>query len=263
MTQSKITSKIDDESPLPIVSYHNELAKGEHIPFHQHQRAQLVYANSGVMSVTTKSACYVIPPQRAVLMPANMQHRIDTIRTLSMQSLYILPSLITEFPAEPCVIQITPLLRELIVHMVSLGNDYQIDSPQGRLMQVILDQILIQPTLSLSLPLPTDQRLVRITDALINNPADARSLGEWAHYTGASKRTINRLFSKQTGMSFQSWRQQLKLQRSLELLAVGDNITQVALELGYENSSAFIAMFKRCLGITPTHYLKTTYPNAI
>ena len=93
----------------------------------------------------------------------------------------------------------------------------------------------------------------------MNNPADSRTLDDWADYTGASKRTINRLFAQQTGMSFQSWRQQLKLQRSLELLAVGESVTRVALELGYESSSAFIAMFKRCLGTTPTQYLKITY----
>ena len=250
---------IDEESSLPILSYFRELHEGEHIPFHLHQRAQLVYANSEVMSVTTGSACYVIPPQRAVLMPAGVEHRIDTIRTLSMQSLYIQPSLIKAFPAEPCVVQITPLLRELIASAVASGNDYLIDSPAARLMQVILDQILFQPVLSLSLPLPTDQRLARITKALVKNPADTRSLNDWADYAGASKRTINRLFAQQTGMSFQSWRQQLKLQRSLELLAVGESVTRVALELGYESSSAFIAMFKRCLGTTPTQYLKVTY----
>ena len=144
---------IDEKSSLPILSYFRELHEGEHIPFHLHQRAQLVYANSGVMSVTTHSACYVIPPQRAVLMPAGVEHRIDTIRTLSMQSLYIRPSLIKAFPAEPCVIQITPLLRELITSAVASGNDYLIDSAAARLMQVILDQILSQPVLSLSFTL--------------------------------------------------------------------------------------------------------------
>ncbi len=259
MPKIKLNTDINEESPLPIVSYHRELAKGEHIPFHQHQRTQLVYANRGLMNVTTRSACYVIPPQRAVLMPAKVEHRIDTIRALSMQSLYIRPSLISEFSAEPCVLQIAPMLRELIVYAVSLGNDYQVDSPQGRVMQVILDQILSQQVLSLSLPLPQDHRLLRITQALMSNLADTRTLDDWAQYVGASKRTINRLFSAQTGMPFQSWRQQLKLQRSLELLAVGDSVTQVALELGYESSSSFIAMFKRCFGVTPTQYLKTTY----
>ena len=123
-------------------------------------------------------------------------------------------------------------------------------------MQVILDQILIQPLVPLALPLPVDQRLLQITQSLIKNPADTRVLGDWALKVGASKRTLNRLFSKQTGMSFRTWRQQLRLHRGLELLAAGESVTLVAIELGYENTSAFIAMFRRCLGSTPTRYLR-------
>ena len=125
-------------------------------------------------------------------------------------------------------------------------------------MRVIVDQINIQPLAPLALPLPSDARLLKITRSLTENPADSRLLGEWALFAGASKRTLNRLFLKQTGMSFQNWRQQLRLLRALELLAAGDSVTGVALELGYENTSAFIAMFRRCLGSTPTRYLRDT-----
>ena len=89
----------------------------------------------------------------------------------------------------------------------------------------------------------------------IANPADTRDLDAWAKSVGASKRTLGRLFTAQTGMSFQAWRQQLRLLRALELLATGNNVTTIALELGYDNTSAFIAMFRRCLGTTPKRYL--------
>jgi len=254
----KLSKELDvvEDSPQPIVSFARDLKQGDSFPFHRHQRAQLVYASSGVMNVSTKSTSYVVPPQRAVLMPAQVEHRIDTLRAVSMRSLYIKPYLIKAFPTKPCVIQITPLLKELIVTAVALGNDYQITSPQCRIMQVIIDQITVQPIISLALPLPSDPRLARITHKLIENPADSRTLDQWANFAGASKRTLNRLFSKETGMSFQSWRQQLRLHRGLELLAVGSSVTQVALELGYENTSAFIAMFKRCTGTTPMNYLQ-------
>jgi len=102
--------------------------------------------------------------------------------------------------------------------------------------------------------MPQDKRLLRITRALVDNPSDLRSLEKWANEVGASKRTLNRLFNAETGMSFSAWRQQRKLHRAIELLSAGKTITSIALEIGYENPSAFIAMFKRCLGTTPSNY---------
>ena len=254
----KLKIEVDQIENLnqPIVTYARDLLRGQSFPFHMHKRTQLVYASHGLMTVTTRLNAYVIPPQRAVLMPAMVEHRIDVNRDLSMRSLYIKSSLVELFPSESCVLQITPLLRELIITAVAAGNHYLTDSPQSRLMQVILDQISTQTPIPLALPLPTDPRLMQITRMLMRNPADTRILGDWAKEVGASKRTLNRLFSIQTGMSFQSWRQQLRLHRGLELLAIGESVTHVAMELGYDNTSAFIAMFRRCLGTTPTRYLR-------
>jgi AraC-like DNA-binding protein/mannose-6-phosphate isomerase-like protein (cupin superfamily) len=242
----------------PVVAYGRDLAEGETLPFHHHRRAQLVYASHGVMTVTTQSASYVVPPQRAVWMPVGVEHRIDARSAVAMRTLYIDPRSAADLPTEVCVLQVTSLLRELIVSAVAAGPSYEPDSPQSRIMSVILDQICTQPVASLALPMPTDPRLLRVSQLLIANPADSRDLGEWAREVGASKRTLGRLFTAQTGMSFRAWRQQRRLLRALELLATGDNVTTVALELGYDNTSAFIAMFRRCLGTTPTRYLSTT-----
>lgn len=244
--------------PQPVVAYGRELAEGETLPFHQHRRAQLVYASSGVMAVTTRSAAFVVPPQRAVWMPGGVDHRIDARNAVAMRTLYVEPAAAADLPTEVCVFQVTPLLRELIVTAVAAGPVYDPGSPQSRVMSVILDQIRTQPVASLALPMPTDPRLLRVARSLIANPADSRDLGEWARTVGASKRTLGRLFTAQTRMSFQAWRQQRRLLRALELLATGDNVTTIALELGYDNTSAFIAMFRRCLGTTPARYLDTT-----
>jgi AraC-like DNA-binding protein len=165
-----------------------------------------------------------------------------------------------DLPEEVYVLQVTVLLRELIVAAVSSGPGYEPDSPQSRIISVILDQIPRQPIASLKLPLPSDPRLSRVTQSLMDNPADSRDLDDFAKEVGASKRTLVRLFPGQTGMTFSEWRQQRRLSYALELLLTGASITSIALETGYDNTSAFIAMFRRCLGTTPMQYLKTSMP---
>lgn len=245
-----------DDLPQPVVSFGQDLAKGQVLPFHSHRRAQLVYASEGVMAVNTRSASYFIPPQRALWMPGGVEHRIEARSGIKMRTLYIAQPEVEDLPRSVCVLQITALLRELIVTAVSAGIDYAPDSPLAKIMAVILDQIRTQPVLqSLELPLPADPRLMRIVRTLIDHPADRRELTDWAQVVGASSRTLVRLFPAQTGMTFREWRQQRRLLHALELLATGVSVTNIAQEIGYENTSAFIAMFRRCLGTTPTRYL--------
>jgi AraC-like DNA-binding protein/quercetin dioxygenase-like cupin family protein len=243
--------------PQSVVAYGRDLAQGQTLPFHQHRRAQLVYASSGVMTVTTLLAAYVVPPQRAVWMPGGVRHQIDARSPVAMRTLYIEEGDAVGLPGDVCVLQVTSLLRELIVAAVAAGPSYEPDSAQSRIALVILDQIRTQPTASLALPMPTDSRALHVARGLIEHPADLRDLSQWANEAGASSRTLSRLFTAQTGMSFRAWCQQRRLLRALELLASGDNVTTVATELGYDNTSAFIAMFRRHLGTTPARYLSS------
>ena len=247
-----------EDLPQSVIAYGRDLDKGDILPFHSHRRAQLVYASNGVMAVTTRTASYVVPPLRAVWMPGGVEHQIDARSAVSMRTLYIDVQEAAGLPDVVCVLQVTPLLRELIVEAVTTGPGYESDSPQSRIMAVILDQIRSQPVASLALPIPSDPRLRRLVQLLISNPADSRSLDEWAGEVGASKRTLVRLFRAQTGMTFRDWRQQRRLHRALELLTTGETVTSIALEVGYDNTSAFIAMFRRCLGTTPMRYLNIT-----
>ena len=243
-------------SPQAIVSFARSYARGDVLPYHRHNRAQLVYANKGTMTVKTRTASYLVPPQRAVWMPSQIEHGIEARSAFSMQSLYIDPDRVTGLPESVGVLQVSPLLRESIAAVIAAGNDYAADGPVARIMSVIVDQILAQPAVDiLMLPLPEDPRLLRITEALIDNPADSRDLVQWASRVGASPRTLNRLFPAQTGLTFREWRQQRRLLRALELLDQGVRITDIALELGYESTSAFIAMFRRYLGTSPGRYL--------
>ena len=247
-----------DALPQPMLAHARDLAAGETIPPHSHRRAQLVYASDGVMTVTTADGAFVVPPYRAVWMPAGAEHRIDASGTVCMRTIYIdtdhAGAAGGRLPGAMCVLHVTPLLRELILAAVDAPQVFQPDGPEARLMAVILDQIQVLPVAPLSLPTPKDARLRRIADALLADPADERGIDDWARLAGASVRTLARLFQTETGMSFGQWRQQLRLLRALERLAAGESVTGVALDLGYDSPSAFIAMFRRALGTTPRRY---------
>ncbi len=256
----QLNDKLEDFEALPqaVIAYGHDLEKGNVLPFHSHRRGQLVYASSGTMIVTTRSASYTVPSQRAVWMPPGIEHQISVHSPVKLRTLYIDSRAAMGLPDGVYVLQVTLLLRELIVAAVAAGPEIEPDSPQSRIIAVILDQIPSQPIDSLKLPLPADPRLSRVTQALIDNPADSRNLDEFAKAVGASKRTLVRLFPNQTGMTFSEWRQQRRLSYALELLMTGESVTAIALEIGYDNTSAFIAMFRRCLGTTPMRYLNAT-----
>lgn len=242
--------------PQAVVAHARDLDEGESIAAHRHRRAQLVYASRGVMTVTTGAGAFVVPPERGVWMPGGVEHRIDARTEVAMRTLYIKPDAAPDLPAEPRVVQVSALLRELIVAATGARQRFPPGGPEERLMAVILDQIRTLPAAPLALPSPSDPRLLRVTRALSVDPSDPRGLAGWARVVGSSERTLARRFSAETGMGFAAWRQQLRLLRALELLAGGAPVTRVALDLGYASTSAFTAMFRRSLGTSPRQYFK-------
>jgi len=240
--------------PRPIVAMAKEFPAGHLIPFHQHSRSQLLYASSGVMTVETGSGMWVVPPLRAVWIPAHTRHQINVSGDLSMRTLYIDP---TFFPGPSegcCVISVSPLLKELNLHAMGLPRLYPLNGPEERLLLVILDQIRNMHTAPLELPIPEDARVKKIYKHLATYPGDGRTLADWGKAVGATRRTLTRLFRRETGMSFGQWRQQLRILEALRRLGRKEPVTTVALDLGYDSPSAFISMFKKVLGNTPGQY---------
>ena len=240
--------------PRPIVAMAKEFPSGQLIPFHQHIRAQLLYASSGVMTVKTNSGIWVVPPLRAIWIPAHTRHQIEVSGHLSMRTLYIDPTFFSG-PSEGCsVIAVSPLLKELILHTVSLPRLYPLEGPEERLLTVILDQIRNMNIAPLELPIPEDARLKKIYKHLSVMPGDNRTLEDWGKKVGATGRTLARRFRIETGMSFGQWRQQIRILEALRRLGMKEPVTTVAIELGYDSPSAFISMFKKALGKTPGQY---------
>jgi AraC-like DNA-binding protein len=237
-----------------VVALARDLAPSHEIDWHSHPRFQLVYAARGVMTVDTRDATWVVPPQRAVWMPPTVAHKLTARGAVQMRSLYIQPDAAARMPATCEVLEVTPLLRELIVRATELPLEYDTRGPAGRLMRLLLDELAGLPRLPYHLPMPKTAPLAAICRRLLDTPDEAATLQELAHGDGLSARTLARHFRRHTGMSFAEWRRRARLLRALGWIAEGRPIVEVALELGYESPSAFSAMFRRELGAPPSSF---------
>lgn len=255
MNIAKATSPGDDpDRTRPILTLSRDTDGNHRIAPHRHLRAQLLYAISGVMHVRTDEGTWVVPPQQAVWIPAGTNHEVRALAPLEMRMLYVHPDAHTRLPARCCVVGVRPLLRELVLALATpaAGDSHR----RARLEAVALDELADLRPEPLHLPLPRDPRLVRIRDALVDDPADDRTLAAWAGQVGASPRTLARAFLRETGMSFGAWRQRLRLVSAIERLGRGEPVTRVAYDLGYQSPSAFVAMFRRELGTPPARYFR-------
>ncbi|HZV83006.1 MAG TPA: helix-turn-helix transcriptional regulator [Geobacteraceae bacterium] len=223
---------------------------------HAHPRGQLIFASSGVMRVVCGRDIWIVPPSQAVWVPANTEHEVYFPGDVSLRNLFIDPSATGDLPASCAVLKVTPLLRELILKAVQVGDDYAPGSSEYRLMKVILDELRQAEPTELRLPMGQDERLVRVLEALLDNPGDNRELEQLAKVAGASSRTLSRLFVRETGLTFGAWRKRLLLQEAVDRLGKGQSVTRVAFDLGYQSLSAFIDMFRQSLGTPPGRYLR-------
>ncbi len=222
---------------------------------HAHPWAQLVYACEGVMTVQTGEGTWVVPSRRAVWIPGGVEHSVAMSGWVSVRTLYLVPALARPLPERCCVLAVPPLLRELILHAIARGPLRRDVAEHRRLAGFLVDQLRALPAAPLELPLPRDPRALRAAERLREAPGSV-PVGALARAAGASRRTLERLFRKETGMSLGRWRQQARLLEAMRLLAHGEPVTSIALEVGYESPSAFIAAFKAALGTTPGGYYR-------
>jgi AraC-like DNA-binding protein len=224
------------------------------IPEHSHPEDQLVFASSGVMTVRTSDGIWVVPPLRAVWIPAHTVHTIAMSGSVSMRTLYFLPRL-ARIPSKKCfVMNVSSLLKELILHACKFPLLNRKVSGERRILDLLMDQLEAAHSSPLQLPHPSDARAARVVQALLDDPGAQRTLDALCKECGASKRTVQRLWIAETKMTFAKWRQQLRLLHALQLLASGENVTGAALGSGYNSTSAFISMFRKQLGTTPMRY---------
>lgn len=242
------------DTPSPVVGLADEYPAGFVDPMHFHERAQLLYASSGVMSVATPQTSYVVPPQRAVWLPAHLPHEVSCRGAVSVRTLYI--DTVHDAGSDGCrLLQVSDFLRALILEVVGFQAGYAPASREGRITSLLLEECARMPNAPYQAAMPQDPRLLRVCRSLLVDPADTRDIDAWATHVGMSRRSFTRAFRDELGMGFAQWRQQIRLLSAISLLAEGRSITSVALDVGYESPSAFTATFHRAFGQPPSAYM--------
>jgi AraC-like DNA-binding protein len=255
LSQDLIT-EYDPRRGILISTLAYEYPRGYRVPQHSHGSDQLIYAIGGVMEVSVGRSVWLIPPHFALWIPARTAHSLRMPEAVSMRTLYLRRGLAAGLPPECTVFHVSPLLRELIVETVRIGELRVRNHLHCALRDLLVRQLETASPLPTSVTLPTDHRARTIAEAVIGNPADRRSLVAMCDSSGASVRTIQRVFRREVASDFESWRRQVRLMKALELLVSGRSVKEISFVLGYRQPAAFVEMFRAVLGATPKVWIK-------
>lgn len=236
-----------------VVGLADEYSAGFVDDAHSHEKAQLLYAASGVMSVITPDSNFIVPPQRGVWIPSGVQHEVSCRGSVSLRTLYIDPSFRSEV-RECRIVEVGPLLQSLIVEITRLDPD-EANQPRNRqIIDLLLSELSAAPHIHYAAPMPKDERLIRVCRTVIADPAGHQNIDDFADIACMSRRSFTRKFKSETGMGVAVWRQQVRLLEALSLLSTGATVTSAALDVGYESASAFSTTFQKAFGVAPSKY---------
>jgi AraC-like DNA-binding protein len=252
-----VTKEYDPHPGVSISSLQYNYPGGWVVREHAHGSDQLIYAVAGVMQVTSGQHLWAIPSQFAVWIPAASVHSIRMLSSVSMRTLYLRPGVVKKDAANCRVLHVNSMLRELILAAIRNGKLLVKDRLHTAIRTLIAAEIenaLLVPT---SITVPNDDRARRIARNLLEGPGMQDSFPALCKSAGASVRTIQRIFRRETGSDFESWRQQARLIKAIELLVAGHSVKQVSAAVGYSHVAPFITMFRKILGVTPGAWIQT------
>lgn len=240
----------------PIFPRPGHMPPWQHVQTHQHNWGQLAYTSNGVLTVVTPQGQFVIPPDQALWLPANLPHETFCRYGGQFRSVYIDDPYMARLGNNAKVLHVNNLLKAMILEICAWDEDYLLNERTERFINVFIDYLEHAPTSEFFIPSVQDKRLTPIISELHAHPGCHKTLMQWGHDVGASSRTLNRLFNKSFAMNFRQWKQKLRSLKAIEMLEAGHSQQYIATQLGFESSSAFNSAFKKALNITPGRYLK-------
>ncbi len=243
--------------PAPVFFRVSTIPANSVYPRHSHGWGEFVYSFSGVLEIRLADRHYLAPPQYGIWLPAGVEHQGLSRYEACHCSLYIAEALCAGLPRQTCALTVSPLVRSILEHLRQNPPPASCSEADQRLLRVLADQLATAQCAGSYLPTTDDPVLAPMLRALEENPGDSRSLQELAQAANSTERTIMRRCQRELGMTFSEWRKRLKVVRSLPLLESGQTVETIAFDLGYSSSSAFIAMFRRLMGITPDEFRKS------
>ncbi len=247
---------LPEDVPRAVVSFGGEMVtKGMELAVHEHRKAELILTLRGVVRCEADQGVWIVPPRCAVWIPDNVPHSVTMAGHVEVHVLFVQPDAAPTLPRQCCTLSVSPLLERLLLHVTQMPVLYDVDGADGRIATVLLDQLALAPIEKLNFPMPVDAKLRNIAAAMMADPADRATIDEWGRRMAVAPRTLTRALNRETGMSFGHWRQQLHILIALQRLDQGASVQSVALDLGYENASAFVTMFRKALGKPPARYL--------
>lgn len=245
-----------DAVPRSVMALQTTVEKKKwELEWHSHRKAQLLFNVRGIINCEIEEGLWIVPPQCAVWIPGGLRHSVRGAGAAECYCLFVEPDASLDLRATCCTLAVSPLLRELICRAAAMPKLYAVDGPHSRLVATLLDELVAAPVEDLHLPMPRDVRLRRLAEMLLANPKDKSSLTGWARRIGMSQRNLTRLLLQEIGLTFGRWRRQLHVILSLQRLAKGESVQKISLDLGYENASGFVTMFRKAVGKPPARYM--------
>ena len=230
-----------------------EFVKGYFNSPHYHERAQLVYGISGIMEVYVNEQVWILSPKTALFIPGNTLHSMQAITDISLRTLYIKKEISNDIiKGNVKLLKVGNFLKELIERATLIPINYDMNSVDGKVMDIIIHELKIAEEIRYSIPTPTVERLIKIENMITNNHLLLKEkIGYWSDYFYMSSKTLNRLILKDLGITFIVWKQYLAVKISLIEMSENKNLTNIAYDLGYQSPSNFCRMFKNITGQNP------------
>ena len=248
---------VRDYDPGPgiaVSTFARDYPRGSRVPPHAHGSDQLVYASRGVMEVAADQRLWMIPPHFGLWIPARTIHRIRMPEPVSMRTLYLRPAL-TGSRKECAVFHITPFLRELIFEIVRVSRLRLRNRVECAYRDLLVAHLRNASPVPTGVGLPRDARAKAVAHAVLEQPGSRSPLPALCASAAVSVRTLQRIFRKDVGLDFETWRRQVRLMKAVELLVAGVSVKEAAFHVGYQDPHALVVLFRQTFGRTPKAWI--------